>query len=119
ITIGTPHWGSHHAYIFPGTALSQLRPGNAWLKNLSATLRHDDGPRIVSLWSWHDSMVTPQTSSVLEHAENIALSGIGHNALLGDPEVFTRVAEEIERAAADQPPRRDATESAEERMAAG
>jgi triacylglycerol esterase/lipase EstA (alpha/beta hydrolase family) len=116
ITIGTPHHGSMHAYLFPGVALSQLRPGNAWLKRLSAATPRD-GPRIVSLWSWHDSMVAPQTSSVLERAENVALTGIGHNALLSDAGVWRRVAAEIERAVQDRPPLRGRTESAEEHTA--
>jgi triacylglycerol esterase/lipase EstA (alpha/beta hydrolase family) len=97
ITIGTPHHGSMHAFMFPGVALSQLRPRNAWLSELGAA-GADAEPPIVSLWSWHDSMVAPQTSSLLERAENIALMGIGHNALLSDPQVHERVAAEIARA---------------------
>jgi triacylglycerol esterase/lipase EstA (alpha/beta hydrolase family) len=97
ITIGTPHHGSVLAYILPGISLSQLRPGNPWLQELGAAPA-PARPPIVSLWSWHDTMVAPQTSSVLEGAENVALAGIGHNALLGDSEVFRRVAAEIERA---------------------
>lgn len=102
ITLGAPHQGSMLAYIFPGVSLSQLRPGNAWLSELGASAA-TAGPPIVSIWSWHDSMVAPQTSSVLEGAENIALKGIGHNALLRDAEVFERVAAEIERAVHDRP----------------
>ena len=55
----------------------------------------------MSLWSWHDSMVAPQTSSRLAGAEHIELVGIGHNALLGDRHVFALVAEELKRAACD------------------
>jgi triacylglycerol esterase/lipase EstA (alpha/beta hydrolase family) len=98
ITIGTPHRGSMLAYVFPGRSLAQMRPGNAWLAELGACAA-TAGPPIVSLWSWHDSMVAPQTSSVLDHAENVAFIGIAHNALLTDPEVFRQVAAEIERAA--------------------
>jgi len=119
ITIATPHQGSRHAYMMMGTSLSQLRPGNPWLKALVQHGRTADEPPIVSLWSRHDSMVTPQTSSVLERAENIALTGIGHNALLRDRAVFARVAEEIERAKRDQPPLPDTKDSAEEHMASG
>ena len=96
ITIGAPHRGSVLAHVFPGRSLSQLRPRSAWLAELGASAPAA-GPPIVSLWSWHDSMVAPQTSSVLERAENVALTGIGHNALLSDPEVFRRIAAEIER----------------------
>ena len=100
ITIGTPHHGSMHAYMMPGVALSQLRPRNAWLTELGAAGAGSDPP-IVSLWSWHDSMVAPQTSSLLDRAENIALMGIGHNELLSNRRVQERVAAEIVRAARD------------------
>jgi hypothetical protein len=40
-------------------------------------------------------MVAPQASSVLGNAENIALVGIAHNALLGDRGVMELVATEI------------------------
>jgi hypothetical protein len=50
---------------------------------------------ITSIWSRHDSMVAPQASSVLGNAENIALVGIAHNALLGDRKVMVMVAKEI------------------------
>jgi len=118
ITIGTPHQGSMLAKLFPGRSLSQMRPRNAWLDELrSATV--DREPPIVSLWSWHDSMVAPQTSSVLERAENIALMGVGHNALLTDTQVMKRVADEIERAAHGKPPVPGDTESAVDHLAAG
>ena len=94
VTLGAPHHGSVHAYMFPGVSLSQLRPGNAWLAALNAA-GAPPAPPIVSLWSWHDSMVAPQTSSVLAGAENVALVGIAHNALLRDPEVMDLVAESI------------------------
>jgi triacylglycerol esterase/lipase EstA (alpha/beta hydrolase family) len=98
ITIGTPHRGSMLAHVFPGRSLAQMRPRNPWLTELG-TSAVESPPPIVSLWSWHDSMVAPQTSSELAQAENVALVGIAHNALLSDPEVFRRVAAELERAA--------------------
>lgn len=100
ITIGSPHQGSMHAYLMGGRGLSEMRPGSAWLTDLNRDGESTTaGVPVVSLWSWHDSMVTPQTSSLLEGAENIALTGIGHNALLNDPDVYERIAAEIKRAA--------------------
>ena len=99
VTLGTPHHGSVHARIFPGVSLAQLRPGNAWLAELNRTEGAPAGVRLVSLWSWHDSMVAPQTSSRLAGAVNIELSGVGHNALLGDRRVFALVAAELARVA--------------------
>jgi triacylglycerol esterase/lipase EstA (alpha/beta hydrolase family) len=99
VTLGTPWQGSRQARTFPGTSLRQLRPGNPWLEALDVRAPAG-GPPMVSIWSWHDSMVTPQTSSVLPGATNVALTGIGHNALLGDRRVARRVIAEIAIAAA-------------------
>jgi triacylglycerol esterase/lipase EstA (alpha/beta hydrolase family) len=96
ITIAAPHAGSVHAWLFPGTSLAQLRPGNAWLDALPAPAP-GGSPEFVSIWSWHDSMVAPQTSARLEHGRNVELVGVGHNALLTDPEVAKRVIEELRR----------------------
>jgi triacylglycerol esterase/lipase EstA (alpha/beta hydrolase family) len=107
VTIGTPWQGSHHANWFPGMALRQLRPGNAWLRALDPRAP-GDGPAVVSVWSWHDSMVTPQTSSILPGATNVALVGIAHNALLASPQVLARVIREY-REARTEPARVTAT----------
>ena len=100
LTIGSPHHGSMHAWLLTGTSLAQLRPGNAWLAALNRTPL-DPALRFVSLWSWHDSMVAPQTSAELPGAIDVTVIGVGHNALLGDREVFERTHAEIVAARAD------------------
>ena len=100
IAIGTPFHGSRHAYMFFGSALQDLRPGSAFLSGFDDAGFRAAGVPVVSLWSWHDSMVTPQTSSRLDWAQNIAISGVAHNALLGDHSVWTLVATEIRNAQA-------------------
>lgn len=99
VTIGAPFAGSVLARGFFGTSLAQLRPGNAWLRALDPRAPRD-GPPVVSIWSWHDSMVAPQKSAVLPGARNEALVGIGHNALLRDPSVRALVEREYRAAAA-------------------
>lgn len=99
VMVGAPHHGSVHAHLFPGTCLAQLRPGNAWLAELNRSESSPPAVRLVSLWSWHDSMVAPQTSARLAGALNIELRGVGHNALLGDRHVFGLVARELTRVA--------------------
>lgn len=94
ITLGTPHHGSVLAYLFFGVSLTQLRPRSEWLTALGDRRLPSDPP-ITSIWSWHDSMVAPQTSSVLDGARNEALVGIGHNALLGDVNLMRQLAREI------------------------
>lgn len=93
VTLGTPHEGSMHAWMAIGACLAQMRPGNAWLAALGPP--PDDAPPIVSLWSWHDSMVAPQTSSRIAFGENVEIVGVAHNALLRDPRVFERLLEQI------------------------
>ncbi|MEO8304408.1 MAG: alpha/beta fold hydrolase [Betaproteobacteria bacterium] len=95
LTLGSPHHGSVHAWLFPGTCLGQLRPGNAWLEELNRAEGAPSPVRLMSVWSWHDSMVAPQTSARLGGAENVELHGIGHNALLGDRRVYEIVVREL------------------------
>ena len=101
VSIGAPHHGSAHAGLFFGESLAQIRVGNPWLAALNGE-RIDPALPFVSMWSWHDSMVAPQTSSRLAGTIDVPLAGIGHNALLADPEVFARVLTEIETARGGQ-----------------
>ena len=98
VTIGTPHHGSMLAWTFPGRCLAQMHPGDPWLAELN---RREGAPLstpVTAIWSRHDSMVAPQSSCTLACAENIALLGIGHNALLRDQGVVETVAREIAKA---------------------
>ncbi|MEP6657215.1 MAG: alpha/beta fold hydrolase [Betaproteobacteria bacterium] len=102
ITIATPHAGSMLAWVCPGTSLRQLRPGNRWLESLNAAA----APLVptTSIWSWHDSMVAPQDSCILPGARNIAVAGVGHNAMLRDQAVTRIVAVELLRVLTDTLP---------------
>jgi pimeloyl-ACP methyl ester carboxylesterase len=95
ITIGTPHHGSVLARAFIGRCLAQMRPGNVWLEELNHDEPKPPPVPIMSIWSRHDSLVAPQGSCELGCAENVGLIGIGHNALLGDPQVKDLVAQAI------------------------
>lgn len=93
ITLGTPHAGSILAWTFPGTSLQQMRPGSAWLASLNAAA--PPSAPIVAIWSWHDSMVAPQDSARLAGARNVAVTGVGHNALLRDANVIALVVQAL------------------------
>lgn len=101
LTLGTPHHGSMHAWLFPGTCLAQMRPGSAWLAELNDDPHRAAPVPVVAVWSWHDSMVAPQASARLDSATNVGLIGIGHNALLHDANVFELAAAELAQASAD------------------
>jgi triacylglycerol esterase/lipase EstA (alpha/beta hydrolase family) len=104
ITIGTPHRGSMHAWMMAGMSLSQMRPKNAWLADLNGSGEGANGVPAASIWSWHDSMVTPQTSSRIDWGENIVLTGVAHNAMLDDPQVWAAAVAQIGIAATSESP---------------
>jgi CheY-like chemotaxis protein/predicted alpha/beta hydrolase family esterase len=101
ITLGTPHHGTSLANFGPGANAAQMRrprgTANDWLRELGAS---EDAARralITSIFSHHDNIVSPQTSSVLEGARNIALGGVGHVALGCNGRVLDTVMEELGR----------------------
>jgi CheY-like chemotaxis protein len=101
ITLGTPHHGTSLANFGPGANAAQMRrprgAANDWLRELGAS---EDAARralITSIFSHHDNIVSPQTSSVLEGARNIALGGVGHVALGCNGRVLDTVMEELGR----------------------
>jgi triacylglycerol lipase len=75
ITLGTPHHGTHHAYLASGTNGRQMRPGNAWLIELAKT---QVAVPLTSIYSVHDTIISPQNSSRMSEANNIELTNIGH-----------------------------------------
>ena len=99
ITIGTPHRGSMLAWTFCGACLAQMRPDSRWLAALNGTEREAAAVPMLSIWSRHDSMVAPQASAELAGAQNVALVGVGHNALLLDRRVMDEVARVVAKAA--------------------
>lgn len=75
ITMGSPHHGTFHAWLASGPNGAQMRPGNLWLQRLQQTAI--DIP-FTSIYSVHDTIISPQDSSVMEGAANLELKGIGH-----------------------------------------
>jgi len=82
ITLGTPHHGTRSARRGLGESARQMVPGSDWLKGLAHTESGGPPSPVVSIWSRHDNVVAPQESARLEEAENIALDGVGHMALV-------------------------------------
>jgi triacylglycerol esterase/lipase EstA (alpha/beta hydrolase family) len=101
VSIGTPYAGSMHAWLMSGASLADMRPGSPYLAALAQPTAEERAVPTVSIWSWHDSMVTPQDSSRLPYGQNVVLAKIAHNALIGDSGVQRLVAEEIRNARAE------------------
>ena len=99
ITLGTPHHGTGLASFGLGANAAQMRRSKEtacdWLCELG---QGEDAARralITTIFSHHDNIVSPQTSSVLEGARNIALGGVGHVALGCNGGVLDTVMEEL------------------------
>jgi triacylglycerol lipase len=78
ISLGSPHHGTWHAQLAAGTNGGQMRHGNAWLAALNETAVTVP---FVSMYSLHDTIISPQDSSRMPEAENVELYGIGHVAM--------------------------------------
>jgi triacylglycerol esterase/lipase EstA (alpha/beta hydrolase family) len=113
ITLGTPHHGTSLAGFGVGRNAAQMRRtrtrtrtgdglANPWLDDLAAGESVETRALITSIYSHHDNIVSPQTSSFLEGARNLAFGGVGHVALGRNRRVLARVMQEI-AAAADGP----------------
>jgi pimeloyl-ACP methyl ester carboxylesterase len=112
VTLGTPHRGTGLARFGAGQNVREmLWTGSAengrcsdWLDSLA---RREDlalRPLFVSIFSHQDNIVSPQLSSHLPGARNIAFNGIGHVALGLHPRVQQEViAAILSAAAADHP----------------
>jgi len=109
ITLGTPHHGTGLANFGVGSNSAQMRrvPGaigntpSAWLQQLFAQENSGRYALFISIYSHHDNIIAPQTSSHLPGARNIALDGIGHVALGLNPRVQKIVIDEIRAAGRD------------------
>lgn len=110
ITLGTPHHGTVLARLGPGRNAAQMRHASAWLTALAATESRRRRALFTSIYSHHDNIVIPQTSSCLPGAKNIAFGAVGHVALGRAPQILRCVLAEIALATgaarAQQPARR-------------
>jgi len=106
ITLGTPHHGTTIANFGIGINCGEMNwlgraeegTSSEWLHKLAATENPATRAVILSIYSHHDNIVSPQISSHLPGAENIPISGIGHVALALDPTIQALVIEEIHKA---------------------
>ncbi|MBD8533345.1 MULTISPECIES: alpha/beta fold hydrolase [unclassified Massilia] len=99
VTLGTPHHGTGLANFGLGANAAQMRRVRGvacdWLCQLAASEDPARRALVTSIFSHHDNIVSPQTSSVLEGARNLALGGVGHVALGCNGRVLDLVMEEL------------------------
>jgi len=99
VTIGTPHHGTSLASFGVGLNAQQMRRDGTWLQALAASEDAAKRALITSIYSHHDNIVAPQTSSELEGARNLAFGGVGHVALGANPRILATVMAEVTGAA--------------------
>jgi triacylglycerol esterase/lipase EstA (alpha/beta hydrolase family) len=101
-TLGTPHHGTSLASFGLGRNAAQMRrtagadaPESAWLQALAAAESAATRALITSLFTHHDNIVAPQTSSLLAGARSIEFGGVGHVAMGRNRRVLARLMAEI------------------------
>ena len=99
VTLGTPHHGTALARFGPGLNAVQMRIDSPWLRALAASETMETRARIASLYTHQDNIVSPQTTSELPGARNIAFGGVGHVALGSDARVLAAVMDELRASA--------------------
>ncbi len=82
VTLGTPHHGCALARFGQGRNAWQMRWNGPWLAALADAETPSMRSRLVSVFSWHDSIAGPPGTSLLDGAHHLALAGIGHVSLL-------------------------------------
>lgn len=103
ITLGTPHRGTALARFGVGANTRQMRwtatdqegLASEWLRRLADDENEHSRRLFTSIYSHHDNIISPQTSSHLEGAGNIALHAIGHVALAMNAQVQAIVVREL------------------------
>ncbi|MEO8936566.1 MAG: alpha/beta fold hydrolase [Burkholderiaceae bacterium] len=93
VTLGTPHHGTRTARLGRAPSVVQMRRNSAWLAALAQT--ETTPATFTTLFSYHDDIVYPQQTAVLEGAHRIAIGGCGHVALVYDRRVREHVFERL------------------------
>ncbi|SDD26864.1 Triacylglycerol esterase/lipase EstA, alpha/beta hydrolase fold [Cupriavidus sp. YR651] len=111
VTLGSPHHGCALARFGSGRNARQMRWASPWLATLAAAESPAMRARIVSIFSWHDSIAGPPGTSWLDGARHLALDGIGHVSLLRHPRAIAATLDALAMLGADAtaPPRATAT----------
>jgi triacylglycerol esterase/lipase EstA (alpha/beta hydrolase family) len=95
ITLGSPHHGTSLAALGLGQNAAQMRRGSGWLQALADSESAATRALITSIYTHHDNIIAPQTSSERAGARNLAFGGVGHVALGRNARVLDVVMREI------------------------
>ncbi len=96
VTLGSPHHGTALARFGPGINAVQMRMDSPWLRALADAETAGVRALVTSIYTHQDNIVSPQTTSELPGARNVAFGGVGHVALGRNPRVLAAVMQELE-----------------------
>ncbi len=106
ITLGSPHRGTYAAYLGPGAAAPQMKPGSGLLRQLEESARPSD-VRWVAVYSDLDLLILPAVNAKLVHpalrAHNIKVADLGHLSLLLSGEVMRAVVSHLSDRSLNRP----------------
>ena len=104
VTIASPHNGTAMASLGFGAHSRQMERGSDFLAALSrAEAQKPPTVPTLSIYSVHDNLVSPQDTSRLPWASNVALAGVAHVGILASEEAFELVLAELRDAGAAPP----------------
>ena len=98
VTIASPHHGTSLANAGMGLNARQMCRGSDFLRSLDeAETRVKPGIATLSIYTPHDNLVSPQDTSVLSWARNVAVPGLGHVEIITSERTFGVLLEELRR----------------------
>jgi triacylglycerol lipase len=94
ITLGSPHHGTNSSYFGLWTeGAREMVPGSAFLNDLNSVDESPNGSdpasviQYTSIYSSADTVINPYTSSIIDGADNVEISGVSHSGLLTESSV--------------------------------
>jgi triacylglycerol esterase/lipase EstA (alpha/beta hydrolase family) len=99
VTLASPHHGTSLAAPPAGRNIRQMQLDNPWLTALNETESQVAPVPVISVYTAHDNLLSPQTSSVLQYAQNIRLAGMGHLGVLFSDQAADVIQEVVSKGA--------------------
>ena len=85
VTLAAPHHGTVMAWLLPGQAVRELRPGSAFLRDLASDEQQLAGVHVASYWTPFDAIIVPPRSSEISVGRNVRVNLLHHQGLVTSP----------------------------------
>jgi len=95
VTMGTPHHGTHAAFLYPGKGALQMRPQREFLRKLDASSYRLKNLRLLSYRTPLDLIILPSSSSLWHIAENHRIWALAHPLVMHSPRVHRKIFEVV------------------------